>query len=272
MVTLPPPGQTSIQPKSDVTLLAFDVVSIRKNNGDDRPSGLYPDSYRAIELPLWRTISYAYFPTQFHKKEWIKDAPSWVFDENFDIVASLAAEDRAAWQALKNQTPTADNPELQAMFQKLLEDRCHLKVHRALAETEGYSLVATARLKLAPGRPDASTRAGTIMETDGGKVIYIDKEHSHGWEFHNVSMKTLLSFLSIFSGSPIQDETNLKETYDFTLEVSDESVESDTSPSNPLNDLMAVQLSLQGLGLKLNHSKIEINTIVVDHIERPSAN
>jgi uncharacterized protein (TIGR03435 family) len=258
--------------RTDSKGLQFDVVSIRKNNGDDSPSGLYPDSYRAIGMPLWRTIAYAYFPMRFRNKEWIKDAPSWVFDQDYDIVANLAPEDRDAWQKLKKMTPAQENPELQAMFQRLLADRCNLRVHRASIQTDGYALVASTRLKLAPGKPDTSTRPGAMMEIDGGKVFYMEREGEHGWEFHNVSMKTLLSFLSLFSGSPIQDETHLKETYDFTLEVPDEQSDAAAGQSNPLDELLAVQLSLAGLGLNLKHSKVLIQSVVIDHIDRPSTN
>jgi uncharacterized protein (TIGR03435 family) len=132
--------------------------------------------------------------------------------------------------------------------------------------------VATSKLKLASGKIDNSSRPGTIIEVDGGKVVLFDKEDSHGWEFHNVSMARLLSFLSIFSGTPIQDKTNLKGKYDFILEVPNDQSESAAEQSNPLNDFIAVQLSLQGLGLKLDHAKVLINTVVVDHIERPTAN
>jgi uncharacterized protein (TIGR03435 family) len=270
---VPLPAQSVIQQSSDARVLTFDVVSIRKNNGDDTPSGFYSDGYKAIGRPLWQTISYAFSPMLIHDKQLIKDAPSWVFDEKYDLIAKVAPGDVDAWQKLKMQTPTADNLELQAMFQKLLEDRCALKVHRAPTEIDGYDLVATKRLKLAPGKADTSSLPGThtIIEADGGTVNLFHKEDSRGWEFHNVSMTTLLSFLAIFSSQPIQDKTNLKGKYDFTVEVSDEQSDSVPEQSN-LNDFMSVQSSLQGFGLTLNHAKVWTNAVVIDHIERPTAN
>lgn len=269
---LTPVVQSASRQSPEAKDLSFDVVSIRKNNGNDTPWGFYPDSYKAIGMPLWRTISYAYFPMRFHDRKWIKDAPSWIFDENYDLIAKVPPGDEEAWQKLKKLTPAADNPELQAMFQKVLEDRCRLKVHRTPIEIEGYALMATSRLKLTPGKTDHSSHPDTIMDVDGGKMVPFEKEGSHGWEFHNVSIATLLSFLSIFSGTPIQDKTNLEGRYDFTLEVPDDQSESAAAQSNPLNDFMSVQSSLQGLGLKLDHTKVWINAVVVDHIEKPTEN
>jgi hypothetical protein len=140
-----PVAQSAVPQSSNAEGLTFDVVSIRTNNGYDAPWGFYPDSYRGIDIPLWRTISYAYFPMQIHDQKLIRDAPSWVFDAKYDLIAKVAPEDVDAWQKLKKQTPTADNPELQAMFQKLLEDRCKLKAHRAIAEIDGYALARIIR-------------------------------------------------------------------------------------------------------------------------------
>ena len=249
--------------------LTFDVVSIRKNNGYDVPSGLYLDTYKAINRPLWQTISYAYFPMQFHDRRWIKGAPSWVFDERYDVIAKIAPADVEAWKSLRMKAPGADNPELQAMFQRLLEDRCELKVHRVPMETDGYELVANSKIKLAPGTDSSDPNA--TAGSDGGSMVFFQKGDDHGWIFHQESITALLSFLVIFSGEPIQDKTNIKGKYDFTLEIHDEQSESHPEQSN-LNDFMSVQLSLKGLGLELRPAKVSVNAVVIDHIERPAAN
>jgi hypothetical protein len=85
--------------------LAFDAVSIRPGDQSSRESkflwGL-PDSYRAKNVPLLRTIAIAYLPRSQWMSMWslpeILGAPSWVGSERYDIEAKVADNDLPAWQ------------------------------------------------------------------------------------------------------------------------------------------------------------------------------
>jgi uncharacterized protein (TIGR03435 family) len=258
---------------ANMSELNFDVVSIHKNNGDDAPSGFITDGYKAVGMPLWRTIAYAYFPVRMRDPNWIRNAPSWVFDEKYDIIAKIAFEDAVAWQKLRKKPSSEENPELQSMFEKLLEDRCHLKTHRTASEVDGYFLEIDRGLKISAGKPDETPPPDAIMRDDGGTVTYFEKEGSHGWTFQNASVRLLLSFLSLFSGLPIRDKTNLDARYDFTLEIPDQnSTGSELQSEGVSDDFALVQVALKGLGFKLNRSKVPLSLVVIDHIERPTAN
>ena len=255
--------------------LGFDVVSIRKNNGDDAPSGFIRDGYQSIGRPLWRTIAYAYFPVSMHDPDWIRNAPSWVFDEKYDIIAKIASEDVAAWHELHKKPSSEENSELQSMFEKLLEDRCRLKTHRTVSEVDGYFLEIDRGLKISAGNQDETPPPNVIMRDDGGTVTYFEKDGSHGWTFQNASVRLLLSFLSSFSGLPIRvrDKTVLDARYGFTFEIPDQdSTGSEVQSEGVSDDFALVQVALKSLGFKLNRSKVPLSLVVIDHIERPTAN
>ena len=259
--------------RSDVNRLEFDVVSIRRNDGSDTPSGFIKDGYKAVGMPLWRTIAYAYFPVKVRDPKWIKGAPSWVFDDRYDIIAKIAPKDVAAWQKLREKPSAEENPELQSMFEKLLEDRCQIKTHRIASEVDGYLLENVRGRKISARKPDESPAPNIIMSDDGGSVAYFEREGRHGWTFKNASVKLLLSFLSLFSGAPIRDKTNVGQRYNFTLEILDQDeAKSELQSQDSSNDFVLVQASLKDIGFRLTRSKVPLDLVVIDHIERPTAN
>jgi len=76
----------------------------------------------------------------------------------------------------------------------------------------------------------------------------------------------LVTQLSIATGLIVQDETGLGGRYDFILEwAPDEKDEHDTRPS-------IFAAVVEQLGLRLERAKAPVKTVVIDHIERPSAN
>ena len=68
--------------------LAFDVVSIRPNNGG-RPGHIQVtpggDQYESIGMPLSWTILMAYFPFRSGSKDRFVGAPDWVWNNRYDV-------------------------------------------------------------------------------------------------------------------------------------------------------------------------------------------
>ena len=63
---------------------------------------------------------------------------------------------------------------------------------------------------------------------------------------------------------PVLDQTGLKGSYDFKFEY---------APDDPRPDIISsIFASVQGIGLKLEAAKGPVETIVIDHAEKPSAN
>jgi uncharacterized protein (TIGR03435 family) len=80
-------------------------------------------------------------------------------------------------------------------------------------------------------------------------------------------MESLAAQLTQEVGHIVQDQTGLKGIYDFTLRYSDDmAAKADSS-------VPSIYTALQEqLGLKLEPTKGPVDVIVIDHVERPSAN
>jgi uncharacterized protein (TIGR03435 family) len=80
----------------------------------------------------------------------------------------------------------------------------------------------------------------------------------------NISMPQLAKRLGRFMGRPVIDQTGLEGSFDFLYEqISDD----------PHPDVAAwIVTSVQALGLRLEASRGPVETIIVDHVERPSSN
>ena len=76
--------------------------------------------------------------------------------------------------------------------------------------------------------------------------------------------------LSNWTGRPVQDKTGLTGRYDFRLErpaLGGESAQPDASDLRP-----SIPSALEDLGLKLAPAMGEVETLVIDRVERPSGN
>jgi uncharacterized protein (TIGR03435 family) len=88
-------------------------------------------------------------------------------------------------------------------------------------------------------------------------------------------MAILAGFLARTSGLPVVDRTGITDRIDYRMEWTPESngpgipgVEVEPDP-NPVTWMDAVR---DQLGLKLQSTKAPVQTLVIDHIERPSEN
>jgi uncharacterized protein (TIGR03435 family) len=80
----------------------------------------------------------------------------------------------------------------------------------------------------------------------------------------NISMPLLATRLSRYLERPVLDQTGLQGSFDFKFEYASDDPHPDVVSS--------ILTSIQALGLKLESSKGPVETIVIDHAERPSAN
>jgi uncharacterized protein (TIGR03435 family) len=77
----------------------------------------------------------------------------------------------------------------------------------------------------------------------------------------------LAAFLSNFVQKPVQDETGIRGVYDFNFAFEPLNI----APSGSGLPSLFTALKDQ-LGLKLEPRNIVVQTLIVDHIERPSSN
>jgi uncharacterized protein (TIGR03435 family) len=145
---------------------------------------------------------------------------------------------------------------MQGMYQKLLADRFGLTFHRQKNELSVYALVVDksgSKLTKSLGDPNAQA------DQAGG---------ARAMTFTNTSMTDLALMLQFSLDRPVVDQTKLIGKFDFVMKWTP--MDADTSdPASPPGLFTAIQ---QQLGLKLDPTKASDDVIVIDHVEKPSAN
>jgi uncharacterized protein (TIGR03435 family) len=266
--------------------LAFDVISIRQNTSPQQNGmpvfGPTPDGYRMVNQPIVLALLSAYEPSAGNGALFTPDRvvglPDWAMRDRFDIDAKVAQEDLPEWQK-----PDRQKAMLQAMLQALLVERCKIVVRRDNKDTSVYSLVVGKNgPKFKPTDPADLVPAGVTLP--GGAVLVQSRD---GMEIHGATMGLLASVLSSMGGAgpmgggrPVQDKTGLTGKFDITMKRP-EMGPPPPPPGGPGGagpggggfDPAEIMFSMvDSLGLKLESTKSSVETLVIDHIEKPSEN
>lgn len=240
---------------------SFDVATIRPSNPTETEWGLGTrgNHFWAQDTTLVDLISFAY---NLHAKQ-IVGGPQWVQAEKFDI------------EAVPNFEARPQREQLQVMLRKLLATRFQLQVQTEKRELAVYALVvANGGPKFHKTDAPSDARSGYTFD-DIVPVARMRAMHMTMLAFASALQRTVLD-------RPVIDETGLTDRYDFVLRwTPDESQfiqfrgngvvvppangESDAPPGL----FTAIQ---DQLGLRLESKKAPDNVIVIDHVEKPSAN
>ena len=265
--------------------LAFDVISIREDKSEPNPqnptyNGPTPDGYRLKDLPLFAVIQLAFLPSDesmSFRPDRIIGVPAWAFytsSVRYDIDAKVSEANLPQWKDLV-QRPAM----LRAMLQAMLADRFKLAVHRETKEIPIYQLAlgrkapkikpseATTLADVRQKHPDAvSLRGGTIVTTGpnpGQQNVF------------GITMPDLGTFLSNLAGRPVQDATGLTGKYDVTYQIELVPPPQQGAGAAVPPDYFSSQIFSivhDQLGLQLKSAKGSVESLVIDHIERPSEN
>jgi uncharacterized protein (TIGR03435 family) len=249
-----------------VKALAFEVVSIRPSkpgSPEGGSMGITPNGYRAMNQSIWATIMLAYFPhdRQYWSKDRLLGGPPW-FGTLYDIDARVSSADLAEWQKQGLQKDM-----LHAMLRNLLAERCKLVIHTTMTEAPVYDLVVGKHgPKLTEATPGAPVPSGGIRFAEGGGMVPYRGGEKPEVRFFDLSMTSLAANLSRSSARPILDKTGLTGRYDFVLTMRNDEGESASDPESPTH------WQIEDLGLTLKPAKAPTETLVIDHIEKPSEN
>jgi len=173
-----------------------------------------------------------------------------VGDIMYDVVA----------KAEGNGVPTRD--EFRQMVQSLLADRFQLAVHRERKEMPVYALVVGKNgPKLKNSAPDAGSMANVGV---GGR--------NYDYDLPKATMGRLVELINQVSGldRPVVDKTALAGVYDIRLTFTPE-YRISRGPESDLNDIR-IFTAVEELGLRLAPQKADVETVVVDRVEKPSEN
>jgi len=172
----------------------------------------------------------------------------------------------------RRASASATDDQIRLMFQALLEDRFKLKVHRETRDLPGYELtIAKGKSKLTPARDSSiaiTIEGKTLNQRPDSCSTTLWQEGNH-FICHAAGMDRIAANLSNLLRAPVVNRTGLTGTYDFNLLYIPDgrTLQADAPPGPTLEQ--AVQ---EELGLKLEKGKGPVEVIVVDHLEKPSAN
>jgi uncharacterized protein (TIGR03435 family) len=230
--------------------LTYDVVSIRPSQPgatgggfvDSLPGGI---GYNAENIPI-KVILCVIYRIPLRQ---VVGGPDWLSNERFDV------------QVRADRPYSIDD--LHIMFQNALADRFNLKLHIETKTGPVYVLtVAKSGLKMVP--------------VDPGKDRNIPIVTSPNHE--SIGSRVPMNYLCFWLGQNLQsdqrqvvDRTGLTGTFDFKL-----SFRAQLPPdalSSELENLPSIFAAVRDqLGLVLTPQRGPVETLVIDHVERPSEN
>ncbi len=218
----------------------FEAVTIKPNQlGGGHSHSHSSDGRWNASMTTKSLIESAYGIKPFQ----LEGGPSWLDESNYDFVATTG-------DAADLTTRT-----LQPYLQSLLADRFHLVYHRTQKEFPVYALMTVKTgPKLTPAAGD-ETGEGTHSNGDKGVI------HMTG---SNLTMGGFASFLASELDRPVIDRTGIPGRYNVKLDWS--SGEVDTTVPTVFSALQ------EQMGLRLEASKGPVEILVIDSVDKPSAN
>jgi len=221
---------------------------------------------------LWELMQAAYHVQDFQ----IVGGPEWVKSDVYEVDAKASANPQVA--------------EMLVMLQSLLEDRFQLRIHRESRVMPVYALVpARGGLKL-PLPRDGSCVEEEALPPGRGDPLPLPRcggidgrpgSGGHHMVGGKVPMAEFVRKLSETLGRMVIDQTGFSGVFDIDLEFRRD----DTTdfarrvgmvpPGQALpadTSTPSIFSAVQQLGLRLESTKGPVEVLVIDHVERPSAN
>lgn len=235
--------------------MTFDVVSIRPSN-PDAPGKLFTVKGRQVltlNTTLADLITMAY---NIHTRQ-ISGGPAWMESDKFDVTGQPQAEG----------TPSTE--QLRALIKSMLADRFQLTVHTEKKELPAYAIVVGNNGPKLTSNDTNPNGLPSLLFKGLGMLPAVNASMD---DFARVLQQAVLD-------RPVVNRTNLQGRFDFTLNwTPDESqfrsmgVRVPPPPadgSGPPGLFTAVQ---EQLGLRIESTNAPVEVIVIDRVEKPSAN
>jgi uncharacterized protein (TIGR03435 family) len=252
---------------------AFEVASIKPSNpeGGGMQIGVSPGGvFTAKNVTLKALIQQAYEVRDFQ----ISGGPGWLDTERYDITAKgqTGVSEDDVRKMTKEQRRRLEE-QLLTEVRSLLGDRFQLRVHQDTKDLPVFALaVAKGGAKLKPAADGGDAGGGlTLRRGETGK-----------WEMtgNRVPLASLVKILAKQVGRTVVDQTGLTGDYDFKMTFSPDIGQQSPDPGDEGGSRPAVDadgpsifsaLQVQ-LGLKLDAQKGPVEVVVIDSVQKPSAN
>jgi uncharacterized protein (TIGR03435 family) len=217
---------------------AFEAAFLKPNTTGSGGSSSHETNGQIVmvNLTLKRLVERAY-----NVKPYQVTGPDWMENLRFDVTAKYP-----------ENSPNKDRP---TMLLTMLEDRFKLATHTETKLLPGYELVLVkSGLKIKPvekGSSGTSDNSSNNLET---------------LQVTSRPMTDFADFLSRRLGSTVVDATKVDGLYSFELHWALD--ESNGAVDRGAGDFAAIQEAIGTLGLHLQATKVPVQIVVVDHIER----
>jgi uncharacterized protein (TIGR03435 family) len=274
-------------PQKAATRLAFEVASIKPAEPLSAERMMAGQQHISVNVDAARVdfsdVSLAeLIRAAYRVKLYQISGPDWMTTARFDVVAKLPEGSKS------DQVPE--------MMQTLLEERFHLVLHNSSKEMPVYALVVGKEgSKLKESVPDDGTdgagapaggRSGmgaSPMSTSGpnGSSTMLAGPNGLHVSLKNMTVASMLDWLSRFTDRPVVDQTGLAGRYDLDLDVSrdemlnaargagmviDAARRAPEGATDPGGD--SVFGSVQKAGLKLEPRRLPLTLLVVDRLDK----
>jgi uncharacterized protein (TIGR03435 family) len=230
----------------------FEVATIRPVDPDKPHSvgiNIEPGSRVHIQALTLKGLIAAAFQLSYWQ---LSGGEDWASKSLYDITALPPDSFRAASPNISHSLFNIEDPNLRLMLQQLLMDRFHLQFHR---ETK-------------PGRIYLLERRDTklVLHASDRTPGFSSVGWAEGWTIANTTMSQLAKFAGdYYLHVPVQDQTGLTGAFDYR-----------SPPEAPGpgggEPAGSFQTMIHDIGLKLEPSKGPVETFIIDHAEKPSAN
>jgi uncharacterized protein (TIGR03435 family) len=220
--------------------LSFEVAAIKPNTSGQSGSGEHSDKGVILitNASLKQLVERAYDVRDFSFS-----GPDWLSTMHFDITAKPPAN-------------FVYREQYRPMLQTLLAERFKLVVHRESKVTTGYALV----------RGKGDVKFQQVETGDGGTSSNSERGRYDG---KRTTMVGFADYLQRQLNEPVVDKTDLPGIFHIQLQYSPTQTPAGPDSPPPDNDGPSIYTALQEqLGLRLVSQKVQVQIVVVDHIEK----
>lgn len=254
-------AQNSVMPQ-------LDVISVKPATSGETGGGisLLADGLYVQNAPF-QFLLIAAFANEF-SQDHIDNMPSWAGDQ-FDVIAKVADVDLPKLKDL----PREQFIEMRSgLLRAVLAERFQLKTHTEVRQGPVYALVIDKggkKIKPTGDSPPAE------YVSPSGQHVRLGSSVSRGQIAGHAETMSRLVRLLMGTGElnrVVVDKTGLTGNYDFALNwMPDPAPSSDEEPRDTSLPSLFTAIREQ-LGLRLEPATGPVNTLVIDHVEKPSHN
>jgi uncharacterized protein (TIGR03435 family) len=257
-------------------LPVFEVASIRPSKADNGFLNfmIAPNRFRVENGTAISLIRFAY---HIKSDDQLPKEPRWIGSDKFDIDAKIAD---AQAEAMKKLLPDQKFEQYRLMVRSLLMDRFKLAISSQNKELPVLALVvAKSGSRLTPVKGSLDQQAQRMPTLAGGS-----RGELKGGAVSMAMFTDWLSGRDDMGGRVVIDETGLTGNYDFTMNWTPDEQRNAMSNGNGATQGAASAAALDSpagsiitalqeqLGLRLESTRAKVDTLVIDHIEKPSEN